>query len=38
MGKVYDLVKEFKKKYPGTIGWRLKQNASVVEKHLNPDE
>jgi len=36
--KVYDLVKEFKKKYPGTVCWRLKQNSKVIEKHLNPDE
>lgn len=38
MGKVYDLAKEFKKRYPGTVCWRLKQNARVIEKHLNPDE
>jgi len=40
MGKrtVYDYVLRFKNKYPMTIGWRLKQNASVVEKHLNDDE
>lgn len=30
--------REFKKKYPSTIAWRLKQNSSIVEKHLNPDE
>jgi len=38
MGLVYKQVLRFKKKYPLTIGWRLRQNASIVEKHLNPDE
>lgn len=35
---VYKQVLKFKEKYPSTIGWRLKQNSSVVERHLNPDE
>ena len=35
---VYRQVLRFKGKYPMTIGWRLKQNSSVVERHLNPDE
>ena len=35
---VYRQVLRFKAKYPMTIGWRLKKNSSVVEKHLNPDE
>ena len=38
MGKVYEQVLKFKEKYPMTIAWRLKKNASVVERHLNPDE
>ncbi len=38
MGLVYKQVLRFKKKYPLTIGWRLRQNAAIVEKHLNPDE
>ena len=38
MGKVYEQVLKFKAKYPMTIAWRLKKNASVVEKHINPDE
>lgn len=36
-----DIFKEaikFKRKYSSTVGWRLKLNASVVQKHLNPDE
>ena len=35
---VTEQVLEFKKKYPWTIAWRLKKNASVIEKHLNPGE
>lgn len=35
---VYRKVLEFKERHPMTIGWRLKQNSSVVERHLNPDE
>ena len=35
---VYKKVLEFKHRHPGTIAWRLKQNSSIIEKHLNPDE
>ena len=38
MENVYKRVLRFKQKYPWTIGWRLRQNSEVVEKHLNPDE
>ena len=38
MGKVYEQVLKFKEKHPMTIGWRPRQNASVVERHLNSDE
>ena len=38
MKSVYQQVLEFKARHPFTVGWRLKQNASVVEKHLNPGE
>lgn len=38
METVYKQVLKFKEKHPNTIGWRLKKNASIVEKHLNPDE
>lgn len=33
-----EFVARFKKKYPGTIGWRYVKNSRVVEKHLNPGE
>lgn len=38
MKSVYEMVLEFKRKYPMTVAWRLKQNASIIEKHLNSDE
>ena len=35
---VYKRVLEFKHRHPGTVAWRLKQNSSVIERHLNPEE
>ena len=35
---VYEQLLKFKKKYPMTISWRLKQHAKIIEKHLNPGE
>lgn len=38
MKEIYKLVTEFKKKYPKTIAWRIKQHCKIAAKHLNPDE
>jgi len=38
MGKVYNKILEFNKKYTGGITWRIKKHAKVVEDYLNPDE
>ena len=38
MGVVLKKVKEFKKRYPGCVAWRLAKNSSVAEMHLNDDE
>lgn len=38
MSDLYKRVLKFKNKYPLTIAWRLKKNASVIEKHLSSDE
>lgn len=35
---IYQEARKFKQKYFSTIAWRLRSNARVVEKHLNPDE
>ncbi len=34
----YEMVKEFKRKYRGTVAWRLFPNANVIDRHINPDE
>lgn len=36
--EIYSKVKEFKKKYPMTIAWRLKEHAKICALHMNPDE
>jgi hypothetical protein len=38
VGVVSEKALLFKEKYKRTIAWRLKQNSSVIEKHLNPEE
>ena len=35
---VYDKVKQFKRKYPMTLSWRLKAHSKIVNLHLNPEE
>ncbi len=35
---VYKKVKEFKRKYPMTVSWRLKAHCKIVDMHLNPGE
>ena len=34
----YELAKEFKKKFPSTVAWRIFQNSKVIDEHVNPDE
>lgn len=38
MNRVYDEVLKFKRKYRGTVAWRLKKHCDRVEEHLNPGE
>ncbi len=35
---IYNNLKNFKRRNPGTICWRLKAHAKVIERHLNPEE
>lgn len=35
---VYSKVKDFKRRYPLTIAWRLRSHCRIIEKHLNPGE
>lgn len=30
--------KEFKKRFPMTIAWRIKEHSSIIQNHLNDDE
>lgn len=34
----YEKIRAFKNKYPGTVAWRLKKHAKVVDNYINPDE
>ncbi len=36
--KVYKLARRFKKKYFGTIAFRIKAHSEVIAAHLNPNE
>lgn len=38
MSKTYELAKQFKRKYPLTVAWRIKQHCKIIDKHLNPGE
>ena len=38
MGIVYQKALRFKRKFPGTVAWRIRKHAQRVEEHLNPDE
>ncbi|MEI3529473.1 MAG: PH domain-containing protein [Bacilli bacterium] len=38
INSVYEKVREFKRKYPMTVAWRLKANSKIVEQFLNPGE
>lgn len=35
---IYQQAIEFKRKYPGTISWRIKAHSKIAQMHLNPDE
>lgn len=38
ISKTYELAKEFKRKYPSTVAWRIREHSKVIDKHLNPGE
>ena len=38
MSTTYNLAKEFKKKYPKTIAWRLKSHSKIIDMHLSSNE
>lgn len=38
MDNLNNLLKNFKKKYPNTVAWRVNKHADIIRKHLNPGE
>lgn len=38
MSNCYNLIKEFMRKYPMTIAWRLKSHCKIIDKYLNDGE
>lgn len=38
MSDTYKLAKNFMKKYPMTVAWRIKKHCDIIDKHLNPGE
>lgn len=36
--RLYSLLREFRSKYPMTIGWRLRKNSKIILDHLYDDE
>lgn len=38
MSITYQMARNFKRKYPLTIAWRIKQHCKIIDKHINPDE
>lgn len=38
MSNSYLKLKQFMKKYPMTVAWRVKKHANIIDKHLNPGE
>lgn len=38
MTNSYILIKDFMKKFPMTIAWRVKQHCKIIDRHLNPKE
>ncbi len=36
--KVYSLARRFKRKYFGTIAFRIRAHSKIIEEHLNPNE
>ena len=38
MNITYELAKNFKKKYPKTVAWRLKSHSKIIDMHLSDNE
>ncbi len=38
MSSTYKMAKEFKKKYPLTVAWRIKEHCKIIDMHLSKNE
>ena len=38
MSDTYKMARQFRRKYPLTIAWRIKSHCKIIDKHLNKDE
>lgn len=38
MADLKSLITQYKKRYPGTVGWRVMKHTKVLEGYLNPGE
>lgn len=38
LNTIYSKIKDFKKRYPMTISWRIKAHSKVAAEHVNDDE
>lgn len=38
MSITYQMARNFQRKYPLTVAWRIKQHCKIIDKHINPDE
>ena len=35
MNGVYSMVKSYRRRYKGTVAWRVKAHSKIIEKHLD---
>ena len=38
MANIYSLAKDFKKRFPLTVAFRVRKHSNIIDMHLNPDE
>jgi hypothetical protein len=38
VGKITNMILDFRRRHPGGIAWRVRSHAKVLEEYVNPDE
>ncbi len=38
MSRTHQMAAQFKRKFPGTIAWRIKSHSKIIDKFINPGE